>query len=373
MKSKIVHFSTGHVRNELRVHLKQCHSLAEAGFDVTFVTCDGMGDDDSGEIQVIDIGKPKGRLHRFFWLPMLMLSTLKKMKADLYHFHDPELIFLGLLLQVSGHIVIYDVHEDVPRSILSRDWIPSSLRSLISKVFEYFENSCSARFSGIVGATSEITTRFSHLNSMVVLVRNYALNSEVKREIKPDYYSATVGYFGALSRVRGIYELVEAVKLSKAKKLILAGPVENEQLSNWLLKESQREQKIEYLGVITREEVLMKISECSVGAALYHHEPNHINAEPNKIFEYMSYSLPILGSNFPLWKDLITTGDCGVVVDPLNPSEIADQIDFLVSDPVKCSKIGHNGRSKLEKLYLWSSEFKKLETLYSRLLDHADR
>ncbi len=373
MKSKIVHFSTGHVRNELRVHLKQCHSLAEAGFNVTFVTCDGMGDDDSGDIQVIDIGKPKGRLHRFFWVPILMFFALKKTKADLYHFHDPELIFLGLLLQMSGNIVIYDVHEDVPRSILSRDWIPSPIRSLISKVFEYFENTCAARFSGIVCATAEITARFSYQNSMVVSVRNYALDSEVKREIKPDYYSATVGYFGALSKVRGVYELVEAVKLSKAKRLILAGPVENEQLRNWLVQESQREQKIEYLGVITREEVLTKISECAVGAVLYHPEPNHINAEPNKIFEYFSYSLPILGSNFPLWKDLIQTGNCGVVVDPLNPSEIAGQIDFLVDDPIMCATIGRNGRSKLADLYVWSSEFEKLKIFYLELLDPAAR
>ena len=53
--------------------------------------------------------------------------------GDIYHFHDPGLLPASLLLRLFGKKVIYDVHEDVPRDILLKTWIPALIRGLVAK------------------------------------------------------------------------------------------------------------------------------------------------------------------------------------------------------------------------------------------------
>ena len=50
---------------------------------------------------------------------------------------------------------------------------------------------------------------------------------------------------------------------------------------------------------------------------LFHPLPNHIDAQPNKMFEYMSAGLPLIASNFPLWRKAVE----GIV--PMNALGVA--------------------------------------------------
>ena len=82
----------------------------------------------------------------------------------------------------------------------------------------------------------------------------------------------------------------------------------------------------------------------------------------------MSAGLPIITSNFPLWREIVEGNNCGVCVDPLNPKEIADAIQFIVDNPLKAKEMGENGKNAIYDHYNWSNESKKLFELYDKLI-----
>jgi len=127
-------------------------------------------------------------------------------------------------------------------------------------------------------------------------------------------------------------------------------------------------QNVETLGYLDRNAVKSTLSRSMRGLVLFHPEPNHVNAQPNKMFEYMSAGIPVIASNFPLWKEIVEGTECGICVDPLNPKEIADAIRWIIEHPVEASRMGENGRKAVEERYNWGIEEKKLLELYNKIL-----
>ena len=103
------------------------------------------------------------------------------------------------------------------------------------------------------------------------------------------------------------------------------------------------------------------------GVVLYHPELNHINAQPNKMFEYMAAGIPVIASDFPLWKEILEGARCGVCVDPLDPDQIADAIRWIVDHPEQAEQMGKNGRKAIIERYNWKREEDTLLGLYRGL------
>ncbi|MFS2204970.1 glycosyltransferase family 4 protein [Variovorax sp. Varisp36] len=366
MVSRVAHLSTAHGRREVRVHLKECNSLAAAGYEVHYIVADGLGDERVGAVQVHDIGASQGRFQRMLIRPWKMLWAARKLRARLYHFHDPEILLIALFLLIGGAKVIYDSHEDVPRSLLSRAWIPKLTRRILSFIFEAFENFVARRISAVVGATPHIAARFARLNKRAVDINNYPLCSEIEKMVDRKGNERTVCYLGGIGRVRGIEEMIRALEHTDAK-LILAGPFESAE-TELAMRALPGWGKVDYRGKVSRASVREIMAASSAGLVLFHPEPNHVDAQPNKLFEYMSAGLPVIGSDFPLWRNLIKENDCGLCVDPLNPAEIASAINSLIDDSKRAARLGQNGRHIVLTKCNWSVEEGKLFNLYESLL-----
>jgi glycosyltransferase involved in cell wall biosynthesis len=125
------------------------------------------------------------------------------------------------------------------------------------------------------------------------------------------------------------------------------------------------------LGWLDRGGVSDILSHSMAGLVTFLPAPNHIQAQPNKLFEYMSAGIPVIASNFPMWREIIADNDCGLLVDPLNPADIANAIDYLVSNPEEAQRMGANGRRAVHKRYSWTSEEKKLFAFYERTLNEV--
>ena len=122
---KICHLTSAHNRHDIRIFMKECRSLAKAGYSVTLLCADNNPQENNDTVSIIPTGfSPKNRLDRLKNAKKAMLRTAISIDADIYHFHDPELLSVGLSLKKKGRIVIYDTHEDVPRQLLSKTWIP---------------------------------------------------------------------------------------------------------------------------------------------------------------------------------------------------------------------------------------------------------
>ena len=85
--------------------------------------------------------------------------------------------------------------------------------------------------------------------------------------------------------------------------------------------------------------------------------------------ESLNAGIPLIASDFPLWRELIAGNDCGLLVDPLSPEKIAEAIDYLVTHPEDAERMGRNGRKAVLERYNWPNEEKKLLGFYERILE----
>jgi glycosyltransferase involved in cell wall biosynthesis len=173
-------------------------------------------------------------------------------------------------------------------------------------------------------------------------------------------------FIGGISKIRGIRELVESLEFVDVKCAIAGSFPET--FKSHLLKEKGWS-NVEELGLINREESLKLKSESIAGVVTFLPLPNHVNAQPNKIFEYMASSIPVIGSRFPLWKEIIENNDCGICVDPQNPKEIAKAIQKIKDNPRMAKEMGERGKRQVKDVYNWNVEEVKLIELYIKLFN----
>src|SRR5437879_4110053 len=197
---KVVHLTSVHRSSDVRVFHKECKSLARSGKHVVLIA-PHEGDEvlDSVEIKGIQIGG--GRLVRMTRTAWSLYREALRQDGNVYHFHDPELIPLGLLLAAHGKTVIYDIHEDVPADILHKDYIPRRLRRLLMWSVRKLEDAACRRFSGLIAATPTIAERFYPINANTVVVHNYPMLDEIVPNVVLPWNERppTVAYIGSIS------------------------------------------------------------------------------------------------------------------------------------------------------------------------------
>lgn len=364
---KICHLSSVHQRYDTRVLLKECTSLLNNGYEVHLVVADGKGFEDYNEIQIHDVGKPKGRLSRFFKTTKAVYEKGLELNADIYHFHDAELMPSGIKLKKKGKKVIYDSHEDLPRQLMSKHYINYFLRKPISVVIEWYEDYAAKKFDFIITATPHIQKRFAKLNKASLDVNNYPLLGELNTEATDwDSKKDEVCYIGSITQIRGLEEVIDAMEPLDGTRLNLAGSFSPQTFKD-NLEARKGWQKTNFLGQINRDEVKRVLRESQVGIVTFLPFGNHTHSQPNKLFEYMAQGIPLVASNFDLWKAIIEKVDCGICIDPSDPNAITEAIQVLLSDKDKAKQMGENGRDAVLTTFNWESEEEKLIHIYQDL------
>jgi glycosyltransferase involved in cell wall biosynthesis len=297
-----------------------------------------------------------------------MYRRVRRLGPDLVHFHDPELIPIALLLSFE-HPVFYDAHEDVPRQMLAKHWLPRWSRRLVARLLDVFERLASRRFAAVVAATPVIADRFPE--DRRCLVRNYPIFAEFEglqqtdqRDRPPD-----IGYVGVVADIRGAREMVaavEAVNRECACTLKLAGNFSPPSLVSEL--QSMRGwQYVDYLGWLGRLEISRLLCGVRAGIVVLSPTENYLDALPVKLFEYMAAGLPVVASDFPGWRAIVKAHDCGLLVDPQDVGAISAAMIWLLSHPDEAQAMGDRGRMAVRENYQWANEAKQLEACYERL------
>ncbi len=365
MKNKICHITTVHYAKDTRIFQKECVSLAKHGFDTHIIVANQKSEIDQG-IQIHNIiSATSGRLQRMRKTTQIAFEKAMEIDAEIYHFHDPELLPVGLKLKKQGKKVIYDTHEDVPRQILSKYYIPSIVRPIIAKVFEIYENRIAAKMDAVIAATPFIRDRFLKINPNTVDVNNYPIFEKFNIE-NPKEKIHDICYVGLMSKIRGIEEMVRMLEFTDAK-MTLIGEFQSKEEEKFI-KKLPTWKKVNFLGKKDRKEVAKILSQSKMGIVVFRPEPNHINAQPNKIFEYMAASLPIVTSNFPLWRSIVTKHNAGVCANPLKPKEIAKAVNVLLGNEDESIQMGKNGQQAVQNVFNWRQEEEKLIKLYNQIL-----
>ena len=314
MGVRVCILTTVHYVFDTRIFHKQAKSLVKAGYEVVLIAQHDK-EEVVDEVRIVPLPRPKNRFEQMLKLTWRALILAVRERADVYHFHDPELLPVGILLKMLTKArVIYDVHEDYPESILTKRWIPEPLRRLIAKTFDKFEKLASRFIDGLVVATDGIAEKFRELNP--VIVRNYPV-LEMFPQSDAGYCSGKekiLVYIGLISKLRGAVEMVKAVEILSSKlevKLRLIGKFDTEKLKQEL-ENMPGFAKVEFLGWHTPDKVYNFLKDACVGLVCLHPEPRYVEALPVKLFEYMASGLPIVASNLLLWKEIVEENGCGV-------------------------------------------------------------
>ena len=372
MARKICVLTTAHPPSDVRIFHKECKSIARAGYEVTLIASvdnDGV----HGGIRLVRLPRWKNRLDRFLRGSFAIYKKGRQENADLYHFHDPELIPAALLLRLAGKKVVYDIHEDLPRTISYKPYIPSFLKGSISRAAEFVENWAGARFSALVAATPTIGIRFRKVNDNVAIVNNYPRIEEI--ELPSDAttekrHAATLLYVGMrITRARGAEEMVRAMGLLPDKsqaRLRLVGAWDSEELPQ-SLSSIPGWARTEYVGPVDRAGIAHELRKASIGLVILHPEPNYVASQPVKLFEYMCAGIPVIVSDFPVCREIVGKARCGLLVNPLDPDEIARAMEYLLTHPEEAEEMGRRGFQAVHENYNWANEEKILLQMYDRL------
>jgi len=364
-KIKVCHFTSIHPAGDTRIFVKECSSLVKAGFDVYLVAVNAKEQVING-VNIVSVNvRNSGRLNRMLFTTKKVYQKALELDADIYHFHDPELIPSALNLIAKGKKVIYDVHEDIPKQILAKYYIPGPFRKLISGYVERLEKRAAKKFSWIVTATPFIRDLFLKYNSNTTEICNFPLVGELTASVPFTTRPKQLCYIGSITKARGIIELVKAMD-SLPYTLHLCGEFSPASLREEALQLSGWKQVVEH-GYAPREVVRTVLESSRIGMVTLHPIINYIDAYPVKMFEYMMAGIPVIASDIPLWKQIVDETGGGVCVDPLNPDAIRKAIVNLMENEEASIKMGEAGRKAVLSKYNWGNEEAKLIAIYKKL------
>lgn len=370
--TKVAHLTSVHSRYDIRIFRKQCRTLSQYGYDVYLVVADGKGDEVKDGVRIVDVGVLSGRLNRILKTTRKIYEQALALGADVYHFHDPELIPVGLRLKKQGKQVIFDSHEDVPKQLLSKPYMRPFLRRVVAVLFSCYEKYACPKLDAVLTATPHIREKFKNINGNVLDINNFPMLGELDAMVPWASKKTEVCYVGGITSIRGVREVVKSLEcLKSSARLNLVGKFSEPEIEKEV-RALKGWNSVNEHGQLDREDVRRVLGDSVAGLVTFLPMPNHVDAQPNKMFEYMSSGIPVIASNFPLWREIVEGSNCGICVDPLSPAAIAEAIDYLVSNPCEVAALGRNGQRAVNERYNWDLEGRKLARFYSDLLSKRD-
>lgn len=363
--------TSAHPVFDARIFCKECKSLAQNGYVVTLIAPGAVAQTREG-VRLEPVPISRNRWLRMIRTPWAVYRKARRQNAVIFHFHDPELIPVALLLRAGGKVVIYDIHENLPQTISYKEYIPKYLRGFIAACVEIVECRAARFFSALVTATPGIAARFRRFNPNVVVVHNYPRIEE----IQPSPAAATpvrdnsLLYVGMrITRARGAEEMIRAMGLlpeSLSARLKLVGAWDPPRVVDSLSRLPGWD-RVDFVGLLGRAELARMLLRARAGLVILHPEPNYLTALPVKLFEYMCAGIPVIASDLPGCREIVETARCGLVVNPKDPHDIAQAITYLWTHPEEATAMGKRGFEAIQERYSWASQAQILLQLYQRL------
>lgn len=363
--AKVIHLSSVHPAIDNRIFFKECMSLAKAGHSVSLIA-QYPSDFERDGVKVVALKKPTNRFTRILLLVPQCGYKAIKAKPDIIHYHDPELIPVGLLARLFGIHAIYDVHEDSVTSILDKKYL-GWFRYPAAKLVGWIE-SIAIKFNSIIIAEKSYEGRFPS----AVKVLNYPVQQATVRSEMGHVSCKRVLFVGVVGKVRGALQHANLVNLHPDIHVHIVGRISDSMRETIIAQAGENAERLHILGsddLVPFEQITEIYSQGGwlAGLAIFPKSPDHYGKELTKFFEYMAAGIPILCSNFPVWKMLIEDQGCGICVDPDDYRSITYGLNRLVEQPALVEEMGKAGL-RLAKKYSWGTQETNLIEMYDSIL-----
>lgn len=373
-KVHVCHISTVHDLSDVRVFYRECCSLVTAGYEVHLIipceqSCVKKG------VHIHCIRRVKSRLLRMLFMPWVAMRKALRTKASLYHYHDPELVFMGFVLRwFFGKRVIFDIHESVARQIMGKGYLPRFTRKAVSLSYRFLEH-ISIRGQVLILANENSLPDYS---SNVYLVRNYPLlNEDLIASAVDEKQTSKIPllvYVGGVTKVRGALVYIELAAKLAAKhhefRMLLIGPCSKElhEELNARIKRFNLTDMVFVTGHMDYPKAMHCVARATIGMCLLLPLPNYTTCLATKVIEYMMLGTPVLASDFDVWRPYVEGERTGMLADPTNVDEVLEVCEKMLADRDQLAAMGRQGMIAVRDKYNWSSEFGVLLECYQDLL-----
>ncbi|MCC5829600.1 MAG: glycosyltransferase [Phycisphaeraceae bacterium] len=369
---RIAHLTSAHAHPDNRIFRKECRSIAAMGYEVTLVVPLDADQRVDG-VKVAAVRRFSSRPLRMLLTPWLVLFKAWCLRSDLYHFHDPELIPIGLMLALTGKPVVYDIHEDYVTSIAQKPYLPRAARRLIAGAFGALERCCRQCFHTVI-AERYYRRRFPE----AVEVLNYPPRPESAEMLAAPQRSESgryrLLYTGTISEDRGAILMAALPAAIEEIEIHLIGRCDRGLIQRMKATAGPHADRLIFRndGAFVEFAAIERVyreGHWLAGLALFPRTPHYIDKELTKFFEYMRYGLPVLCSDFPTWRRLIVAdAACGRTVDAEDVASIVRGIRALIDDPAGWERMARNGHRAARERFAWESQAEALAAVYQRAL-----
>jgi len=372
---RVVHLTTVHQPFDPRIFYKQLGSLRAAGFDPHLIAPHSRRENVEG-VTIHPLPDPVNRWQRVALQPKAFRQA-RFLDADLYQIHDPELIpFARLLKRRLDAPVIYDMHEDYWTKGAVLGWV---LRILERWCFRWVDHVLLAEksYRAIVEDTPAEHTYIANYFKPI----GEAGKADDGQDQAPTLPPTRLLYTGTVANSRGLrtmLNLASAVReRDRPERLDIVG------ICRYPDQRAAEEMRIEEEGlgpVVTRvgwdtyvppSEMRPYYHRADVGLSLFEPHPNAVRSMPTKFYEYMHYGLPVICSDFPLWRAFVEEHECGAVVPPGDVEAVLDVLDRWRRHPEEYRRCSRNAQAAASQ-YRWEKMGKQLVQVYRRVLGDAE-
>ena len=369
---KVAHLSPHRDPFEPRMFFEAL-SGAAAGLDVMVVAPHERDETREG-VRILGIPRYRNRLERVTITCWRCVRRAMAERPDIYHLHEPDLIPWGLWLRLSGRRVLYDVHEDYAAAAVVRPWLPGWARRAVA---------------AFVGAVSTLARRAF---TIVIAERYYARlfpgGIEVLNYARLEEYAGLQSiarqppsrpralYTGSVTDSRGARHHARLLdRLPADAELLLIGQCAIPDLGAELEAKAAADPRLRLVlapGWVPRSTIAAYYAESwTCGLAIFPDTPHYREKELTKFFEYMAAGLPIVCSDFPVWRELVVGNAVGLAVDPEDPAAATAALIWLHEHPEQAAAMGQRGRELVRNRYNWDTQASRLVELYRSMAgDH---
>jgi len=364
-----------------RIFHRECVSLAQAGYRVTLLAPADFEQEQREGVAVMGIPRPAGRRQRpLVWWRLFRRAC--RLRPDIIHFHDPELLLLAPLFRLAlGKRVrlVYDVHEYLLDSLASKYWIPRWLRPLAVSLTRRLEGLLVHLVTGLVLAVDGQRPLYAAFRGPIAVVRNLPLARLFEGGVPhPDLERPgfKLVYVGLLLPQRGIDSVLEAMRLLREQgiedvTLYLIGPETSSAYFREIegfVQAHRLGQQVRRLGYVPHDRLKDYLAGANAGLCPGQHTRQYSRPNlPTKLFEYMLGGLPILTVDNPHWRAYVEESQGGLVVPAGDASAHAEAILWLRDHPAEAAAMGQRGRAMVLDHYTWEQEQTKLIAFYEAI------
>lgn len=369
-----------HTANDKRVHDKEARSLYEAGYKVVHI-CPGATADEDGKTHVVDgirirkyvsgsgLRARLGQLRRLYRLAV-------EENADVYHCNEVDSWGVGVALKVlHGKRCVFDVHEHYPSTFAESRfprWLQPAVAGAVRIVFAIF-----LPFTDrVVLAKRTVSDDFKCRDDKKVLVRNFtpigALSVAGKKSKRASDDRMTILHLGLFGKARGWPEVLKALLMTDARVCLqVIGTIHDGTQDEFeaTVIDLGLQDRVELLDWMPFDEAFQYLLRADVGLIAF--QPgiqNHVFAMPHKLFDYMAAGLSVLIPKQAVEvAPIVEETQCGILIDPSDPADIASGINSLLNDPATALEMGKRGQRAVKEQFNWEAEAQKLIEMYQGL------